>query len=283
MSMVETTRPLTQAYKDALVHLLLVLADDDLAFGHRSSQWLGLAPDLEEDIAFSSIAQDEIGHAAFFYRLVSDLAGEDADALAFARPTQVRKNARLLEQQNGDWAYTIARAYVYNIFEQVRLEALLASNYLPLQQGATKILREERYHRLHMETWFLRLAEAGGEARFRLETAVEHVWADLSDLFTLGNHQHDLIHEGILPTTEQALYEAWLTEVKPMFDRSSLYWPGNRGELTSEDLSGATTAKVDGSTSEEERNGRLGQHSEHLDELLQTMTEVYRSEAGATW
>ncbi|QSO50766.1 phenylacetate-CoA oxygenase subunit PaaC [Alicyclobacillus curvatus] len=268
MSLAETADTLTQSYKDTLRQLLLLLADDDLVFGHRSAEWLGLAPDLEEDIAFSSIAQDDVGHAALFYKFVSEITGEDADTLAFARPSRLRKNARLLEQQNGDWAYTIARAYVYNIFEQVRLEALLQSNYLPLKQGATKILREERYHRLHMETWFERLAQAGGEARERLEAAISQVWKDLPDLFSLGSHQSALIAEGILPISAEEMHASWLTEVKAMFDQCGLHWPGDGGDFI---------------LSVEDSDGRLGQHSAELDELLETMTEVYRSEADAVW
>jgi ring-1,2-phenylacetyl-CoA epoxidase subunit PaaC len=47
---------------DALRALLLALGDDELIIGHRHSEWTGHAPHIEEDVAFSSIAQDEIGH-----------------------------------------------------------------------------------------------------------------------------------------------------------------------------------------------------------------------------
>lgn len=259
---------MTETYKRALVDLLYQLADDDLAFGHRSSEWLGLAPDLEEDIAFSSIAQDEVGHAAFFYNLIAELTGQNADTLAFARPSQERKNSRLLEQPNGDWAYTIARAFVYNTFEQVRLESLLVSNYSPLQLGVRKILREERYHLLHMETWFERLGVAGGEARKRIEDSVKTVWADLSDLFSMGQFTDLLVTEGIMPVTNEGLALAFESAVKPVFEQAGMTWPGMPPAL----------GDADGM-----EDGRLGQHTEHLDELLSVMTEVYRSEDGSSW
>ncbi len=44
--------------------LLLRIADDELILGWRDSEWTGIAPSLEEDVAFSSIAQNEIGRAA---------------------------------------------------------------------------------------------------------------------------------------------------------------------------------------------------------------------------
>ena len=73
---------------------LLGLADDELVLGWRDSEWTGVAPTLEEDVAFSSIAQNEIGHARAVYQLLSD----DADALAFDRPVEEYRCAQLVER-----------------------------------------------------------------------------------------------------------------------------------------------------------------------------------------
>ena len=43
--------------------MLLTLADDELVIGYWDSEWTGIAPMLEEDVAISRISQDEIGHA----------------------------------------------------------------------------------------------------------------------------------------------------------------------------------------------------------------------------
>ena len=40
---------------------LLALADDEHMIGARHTNWIGLGPFLEEDLAFCSIAQDELG------------------------------------------------------------------------------------------------------------------------------------------------------------------------------------------------------------------------------
>ena len=64
---------------------LLKLADDELVLGWRNSEWTGIAPFLEEDVAFSSIAQTEIGHARAWYELAAKELGTDADSLAFDR------------------------------------------------------------------------------------------------------------------------------------------------------------------------------------------------------
>ncbi|HSX21173.1 MAG TPA: Phenylacetic acid catabolic protein [Gaiellaceae bacterium] len=142
--------------------LLLGLADDELVIGWRDSEWTGIAPLLEEDVAFSSIAQNEIGHARAVYELLAD----DADALAFDRSLDEYRCAPLVELRLLDWAHAIARRWLYETADEIRITALL--DELPL---AGKINREEAYHRMHAEMWHERLRD---EPRFR--DAVAELW-----------------------------------------------------------------------------------------------------------
>jgi len=141
---------------------LLGLADDELIVGWRDSEWTGIAPLLEEDVAFSSIAQNEIGHARALYELL----GDDADALAFDRRPEEYRCAPLVQLRLLDWAHAIARRWLYELADEIRISALRET--LPL---AAKIDREERYHRMHAEMWHERLA---GTSQFR--EAVEELW-----------------------------------------------------------------------------------------------------------
>ena len=93
--------------------LLLEIADDELILGWRDSEWTGIAPLLEEDVAFSSIAQNEIGHARALYELVARERGTTADELAFDRPPDEYRCAQIVELRLLDWAQTIARHYLY--------------------------------------------------------------------------------------------------------------------------------------------------------------------------
>jgi len=151
--------------------LLLTLADDELIVGWRDSEWTGIAPTLEEDVAFSSIAQNEIGHARALYELAASDLGTDADALAFDRAPSEYRCAPLVELHLLEWAHTIARRYLYEEADRVRIEALMASDDAEVAGLAAKIDREEVYHRLHAELWASRLREEG---RFR--SAVEELW-----------------------------------------------------------------------------------------------------------
>jgi len=152
--------------------LLLELADDELILGWRDSEWTGIAPFLEEDVAFSSIAQNEIGHARALYELAARELGGDADSLAFdRRPDEYRCAPLVQARLVGDWAATIARHVLYETADAVRLEALKASDDAELAGLAAKMDREEVYHRLHAEMWLARL---GGEERTR--TALDELW-----------------------------------------------------------------------------------------------------------
>jgi ring-1,2-phenylacetyl-CoA epoxidase subunit PaaC len=136
--------------------LLLAIADDELVLGWRDSEWTGIAPVLEEDVAFSSIAQNEIGHARAIYQLLSD----DADALAFDRKPEEYRCSRLVQVRFvPDWARTIARRVLYERFDEERLRALMSSDDSGVAGLAAKIDREEAYHRMHAEMWDARLRD----------------------------------------------------------------------------------------------------------------------------
>jgi ring-1,2-phenylacetyl-CoA epoxidase subunit PaaC len=151
--------------------LLLSIADDELILGWRDSEWTGIAPTLEEDVAFSSIAQNEIGHARALYELAALDLRSDADALAFDRSPTDYRCAPFVELRLMDWAHTIARRYLYEEADRVRLDALRSSDDAELAGLAAKIDREEVYHRIHAEMWAARLRD---EPRFR--DAVSELW-----------------------------------------------------------------------------------------------------------
>jgi len=157
------------------VDLLLAVADDELILGWRNSEWTGIAPFLEEDVAFSSIAQNEIGHARALYELVARELGTDADAVAFDREPHEYRSAPLVELRRLEWARTIARHWLYETADAIRLESLKASDDTELAGIAAKIDREEVYHRIHAEMWIDRLL-ASPESRPRLEEALDELW-----------------------------------------------------------------------------------------------------------
>ena len=148
-----------QAPPEALVETVLAFADDELVLGWRDSEWTGVAPFLEEDVAFSSIAQGEIGHARALYELAAGVLGGDADALAFDRAPGEYRCAPFVELQLvHDWAATVARHWLYETADSIRVAALMESDWPELAGLAAKMDREEAYHRMHAEMWREKLA-----------------------------------------------------------------------------------------------------------------------------
>ena len=141
-----------------LAQRLLELADDELILGWRNSEWTGIAPFLEEDVAFSSIAQNEIGHARALYELAARDLGTTADELAFDRSPDEYHSCALVELHFvPDWARTIARHCLYEAADHVRIEALKEAEDADVAGLAAKIDREEVYHRMHADMWLDRL------------------------------------------------------------------------------------------------------------------------------
>jgi ring-1,2-phenylacetyl-CoA epoxidase subunit PaaC len=198
----------------ALDGLLLSLADDEFVIGFSDSEWTGIAPMLEEDVAMSSLAQDELGHARALYELLAGLRndGRDADAIAYDRQADEYRHCRLLDHGRGDWAQTVVRRFLYDTADAVRLEALADSSYVPLADLVGKIRREERYHVMHARAWFDRLADHAGEPRRRLEAALDRLGPDAGSVFTPLLGEGGLVDAGVLAYPLADLRRRWREE-----------------------------------------------------------------------
>jgi ring-1,2-phenylacetyl-CoA epoxidase subunit PaaC len=248
------------ATREALAELLLSVADDEFIIGFWDSEWTGIAPMLEEDVATSSIAQDEIGHARALYELLADLTDADADAVAFGRAAEEYRHAALLNHARGDWAFSVARRYLYETADAVRLTALARSSYEPLALLAGKMRREETYHLLHAEAWIRRLADGASEGRERLADAIRRLWPDAAAIFSPLAGEQDLIAAGILSDPISELHTSWVARARPALEPIA-------GELP------AISPPADGRTRRSEDFGWL--HGE--------FTMVARSEGAAQW
>lgn len=241
---------------NALTALVLALADDELILGHRNSEWTGHAPILEEDIAFSNIAQDEIGHAILWYRIFENLTSRDSDYLVFFREARDFSNVQMMELPKGDWAFTMMRQYLFDAAEMTRLKHLTASTYQPLADAAAKIRTEEIYHYRHTVNWVKRLGLGTEESHRRMQTALDEVWGYALQLFVPLPGEAQLVAEKILPSSDEVKSE-WEAVVLPVLKESNLIVPSTR-----------TPACIS-----------REQHTEHLTALLAEMQETARLES----
>jgi ring-1,2-phenylacetyl-CoA epoxidase subunit PaaC len=277
---------------EALVGLLTALADDELILGHRHSEWTGFAPHIEEDVAFSSIAQDEIGHASAYFSLIGGLTGEDPDRLALGREPHDYRNAVLCERENREWSYTLARHWLYDSADDIRLQALQDTVDDDLAALVTKIRREERYHLLHADIWIRRIAEGPAEGRARLTSAVSDAFDDAVMLFEPLEKEDDALREAWLPVSSDELLRRFLETVAPTLEDLGLPpTPHHRAEPRPEFIASASGDLIaddhptDGGPAEPQGGpgGRRGVHSAELQSLWDDMTSTYRSDPDASW
>jgi ring-1,2-phenylacetyl-CoA epoxidase subunit PaaC len=197
---------------------LLSLADDELILGWRNSEWTGIAPFLEEDVAFSSIAQTEIGHARAWYELAAKELDTDADSLAFDRAPDDYLCAPFVEMRMADdWARTIARHWLYETADRIRIQVLLNSIDREVAGLAEKIDREETYHRMHAEMWAERLRD---EPVFR--KAVEELWPYA--LGVLPEEQRSLLCEAVERDEGEAIERSsgHTEELRPLWEEMTM-------------------------------------------------------------
>lgn len=203
---------LDPALRSAIADLLLTMADDEFVVGFRDSEWTGIAPMLEEDVAFSSLAQDEIGHARLLYELRCALTGEDPDRLAFHREPTEYRHARLLDQPRQGWGFTIARRWLYDTADSIRLAALAGSSFAPLAQVVAKIRREERYHLMHLDAWLERLGTRHGKPRGKVLSALKQLNPIAKSVFAPLPGEQMLVDAGVLAAPMAELAARWRSE-----------------------------------------------------------------------
>ncbi len=249
------------ALRAAFREWILRVADDELVIGHRHSEWTGFGPDLESDVAMSSIAQEEIGHARAFYEQIAADEGSDVDRLAFDRAPAEYRHAALLERPNGGWEFSILRLLLYEQFEAARLGLLAASGQEPVASLARTLVREERYHSLFARTWLERLARADAEGRARVQAALDSAWPDALGLFEATPADGVLRAAGILGEAPEAQRPAWEEAVRPVLQGCGLSIPAGPAR----------------------EGGRRGLHGPEFEEMLAQMTEVWRSDPEARW
>jgi len=243
--------------------LLYKIADDQLIIGHRNSEWTGMGPILEEDIAFSSIAQDKIGQSLQIYKILNELGEDDSDTIAFMRNANEFECCHLVEYPIGEYDFSLMRNFLFNHAEYLRFEMLADSSFEPIAKLARKIKGEIKYHIMHADTWLKQLGNASEESRNRLQETLNKTFNLAMGIFEPGNSEIELnemkVFEG-----EKRLQTKWIETITPVLEKSKLKIPS-------------------ADSWEPSYGGRKGEHSEYLQPLLNEMAEVFRIDPKAEW
>jgi ring-1,2-phenylacetyl-CoA epoxidase subunit PaaC len=189
------------------------------------------------------------------------LTGDDPDRIAFGRPPEAYRHAALMNHPRTDWAFTVARRFLYEAADAVRLEALSRSSDAEIAGLAVKMRREETYHLLHWSALVRRLAEGGAETRDRLGAALLRLWPEAETIFAPLDGEARLVETGILPEPMSVLRDRWV-------DRAHT-------ELVAQGLPTPTASRAGA-------EGRQ-QRTDDFRWLWGEFTTVSGSEPGATW
>ncbi len=255
--------PTSGAVANPLFEYLCRLGDDRLVLGHRLSQWCGHAPILEEDIALGNFALDLIGQASALLKLAGDVEGmgRDEDALAFLRDENQFRNVQLVELPIGDFAFTIVRQFLFDVFDVLLLDALTRSSNETLAGVAGKAVKEAKYHLRHSAEWVVRLGDGTDESHQRAQRALDELWPFAFELFEVDDVDRAMSAQAVAP--EPATHRAsWDSTVREVLAKATLSIPD-------------TARLVAG--------GRRGRHTEHLGHMLAEMQILPRSHPGAKW
>ncbi|MCG3132127.1 MAG: 1,2-phenylacetyl-CoA epoxidase, subunit C [Phycisphaerae bacterium] len=261
---------LPEQLKTPLVELLLSIADDKFFLGHRVADWTGLAPILEEDIAFSSIAQDELAHALTLYEYIGRRTDREADAVAYGRPADAYRCADItLADDDLNWDAAIARQFFCDHFDLLRVGRLARSSDAELAGLARRIEAEERIHVEHVDHWVVQLGRAGGEAATRMQASLDRLAASAVMLFEPTEGLAAIEGAGLYPDgaadgTTPDMIQRWRDDLLRVTRNAGL-----KLAVPTPD------PNVIG--------GRRGRHVPSFGALLEELTEVYRVEPTARW
>lgn len=239
------------------------LGDDALVLGHRLSEWVSNGPFLEEDIALGNVALDFIGRARMYYTYAAELSGDGKteDDFAYLRGEREFQNYLINELPRGDFAQSMARQLLVDVFNRHYLEALQKSADQTLAAIAAKGDKETQYHLRRSRDWIVRLGDGTEESHLRIQTALEDVWGYSHEMFEPDELERRLIEAGIAVDSSQ-FKEAWRRDIAAILDEATLTMPEDSWAV---------------------RGGRGGYHTENLGHLLTELQFVHRAYPGCQW
>ena len=249
--------------KNLILQYAVRLGDDALILGHRLSEWCRNGPFLEEDIALSNSALDYIGRARMFYGYAAELSNgkKTEDDFAYLRDCREYQNLLINELPKGDFAWTMARQLIMDVYYLNFLSALSESVDPSLAAIAAKAVKETKYHLRRSTDWVLRLGDGTEESHARVQKAFDEIWGYIPEIFEQDELEQKLVSKGIAVNTAE-LQEQWQETIKKILTEANIEMP---------EISWTV------------RGGRSGYHTEHLGHLLSELQYMQRTYPGLQW
>jgi ring-1,2-phenylacetyl-CoA epoxidase subunit PaaC len=248
--------------KDPDTNRVLSLADDLLMLGHVQGDWTGLGPILEEDIASSSMSQDDLSHALVLYEHLGNRFGLDPDVIAYERDVVDYRCCDLVTLPDEfDWSVAFARRWMVAHWAAPVLDRL-AQGDADLEDRCRRLRAEQGVHLSYLDDWMQRLGSGPAEARKRIQSALDLVASHAGMLMEVPDR--DLPEDDDFCCGREDLFNEWITRMHAVLSTAGFTMDIT---LPAKDVIG----------------GRRGEHAEHFIQQHVEMNEVRCEDPGATW
>lgn len=243
---------------------ILSHADDKLMLGHVQSDWTGLGPILEEDIASSAMAQDDLSHALTLYEYLGNRYDLDPDAIAFERTAENYFCCDLVTQSDEfDWAGSVVKRWLMATYMQIVIKDLSRmDDDSDLGARCDRILPEQDLQVVHLQRWIIRLSKAGDDALARMQAALDRI-APLAGM-VVEMPSHGTSSQDSFTRSREDIFEEWTAVLQKTMEEAGL-----KANFSLPDAA--------------QKGGRRSEHADHFKEQLLEMTEVRRFDPGASW
>ena len=250
--------------QDALFQFLLRMGDNTLVLGHRVSEWCGVSPVLDEDIALANTALDMIGQTQFWLGLAGEVEGKGrtADDLAFLRDVWDFRNVLLVELPNGDFGQTLMRQFLFDAWASIMLGHLMNSTDKRVADIAEKASKEVAYHIERSAGTVVGLGDGTPESHAKMQAALDLLYPYVGELFESDKVDAAMVSAGIAPDPA-SLRDDYDALIERVLSEATLTVPASKFT---------------------HKGGRTGyMHTEHLGHMLTQMQWLQRAYPGATW
>ncbi|AEH01459.1 1,2-phenylacetyl-CoA epoxidase subunit PaaC [Lacinutrix sp. 5H-3-7-4] len=246
-----------------LYKYILGIADNSLILGQRLGELTGHGPSLETDIACTNISLDLFGQVRSYYQYAAKIAGDNRteDDIAMLRKEREYVNVLLVEQPNTNFAYTIARQFLFDVYHFLFLTQLEKSKDLTLSAIATKSLKEVSYHQRFSTDWLKRLGDGTAESKEKMQEAIDGLWTYTDELFHQTEADIAMVSEGVGVDVTK-LKEAYYEKVEAVLKEATLTVPESKWF---------------------QKGGKQGIHTEHLGYLLSDLQYMQRTYPNMEW
>jgi ring-1,2-phenylacetyl-CoA epoxidase subunit PaaC len=249
--------------KNNLYNYILGIADNSLILGQRLGQLCGHGPSLETDIACTNISLDLFGQVRSYFQYAAKIAGDQRteDDIAMLRKERDYKNVLLVEQPNTNFAFTIGRQFLFDVYHLAFLTELQNSNDFTLSVIAKKCVKEVSYHLRFSSDWIKRLGNGTSVSNEKMQEAINDLWTYTDELFYQTKADKKMVFEGVGVDVTK-LKNNYYSHINDILLEATLKIPESKWFQT---------------------GGKEGIHSEHLGYLLSDLQYMQRTYPNMEW